>query len=206
MTAAQGSQNSAYYVGKVVKAVAARYDAKMTEPPKRYTEDTLIADMLSAHKFATSEQERAILRETEGLGTSRTRASTIEGLINGGFLISKKKKKLYELQSSDLARTTMAHLPDILTSVATTAKWEVAFKMIERGATTTGQVRQALRTNLDYIVQAAKSTGSIKMPGSQAAPAGTRFSGSQPKAAQPAPVAKSPAPGAAGKGVSSWFR
>lgn len=230
MSNTQGQAQSAYFVGKIVKAVSARYDSKMTEPPKRYTEDTLIADMLAAHKFAGNEQERQILKETEGLGTSRTRAATIEGLIKGGFLVSKKKKKLYELQSTEIARMTTAHLPELLTSVATTAKWEVAFKMIERGTAQSAQVKQSLKTNLDFIVKTARETGAIKVPGgapggagASAAPkrfpaakptpatASARFAqvsqASQPKAAPAAPTAagKGPVTGS-GKGISSWFR
>lgn len=162
---AAGKQSGGHYVGQVVKAVAARYESKMTEPPKRYTEDTLIADMLAAHKFASNEQDRAILKETEGLGTSRTRAATIEGLIQAGLLVSRKKKKLFELTSTEVARRMMSHLPDVLTSVATTAKWEVAFKMIERGQTQPEKVRAALAANLDHIVDVAKATGSLKMSG-----------------------------------------
>ena len=71
--------NSSHYVGQVVKAVAARCESRMTEAPPRYTQDTLVADMLAAHKFAKTEQEKVILRETEGLGTSRTREPTITG-------------------------------------------------------------------------------------------------------------------------------
>lgn len=205
---------SPYYVGQVVKAVAARYEKAMTEPPKRYTEDTLIADMLAAHKFAASEQERAILKETEGLGTSRTRAATIEGLIKGGFLVSTKKQKLYELKSSEMSRVTIARLPEVLTSVATTAKWEVAFKMIERGAATTDQVRQALKANLDHIVRVAKDTGRIDVSGGSGATS-PRFNRMAPPpkkaAAKTAPVVANPSPakkaaGGASKGASSWFR
>lgn len=224
------SKPGGHYVGKIVKAVAARYDAKMTEPPPRYREDTLIADMLAAHKFAGSEQERAILKETEGLGTSRTRASTIEGLIQSGLLVSKKKKKLYEITSSDVARSMMAHLPQVLTSVATTAKWEVAFKMIERGTTTPVQVRQALASNLQHIVEIAKGTSLKMAPARQAtskAGAPGRFqvgaaksspaaasafvakTQTQPEVARPAARSAPAEPAAAKKpasGVSSWFR
>lgn len=205
---------SPYYVGQVVKAVAARYEKAMTEPPKRYTEDSLIADMLAAHKFAVNEQERAILKETEGLGTSRTRAATIESLIKGGFLISTKKKKLYELKSSEMSRVTISRLPDVLTSVATTAKWEVAFKMIERGSATPDQVRLALKTNLDHIVRVAKETGRIDVSGGSGAtsarfarmapPSQKTAAKTPPAAAKPLPVKKA-ATGAA-KGASSWFR
>ncbi len=230
-----GVEKQGYFVGKVVKAVTARYETKMTEPPRRYTEDALIADMLSAHKFADTPQDQAILKETEGLGTSRTRAATIEGLIQGGFLISRKKRKLFEITSSDVARMTLANLPPVLTGVATTAKWEVAFKMIEKGQATPAQVRQALKNNLDFIVKTAKDTGRINLPGVErkdsvkASPAGqpasTRFSsmGAQPSAGAQksfsggaSGVASAPSSagnskgassaGAAGKSGSGWFR
>ena len=207
-----------YFVGKIVKAASARFDAKMTEPPKRYTEDALIADMLSAHKFAKSDADKVILKETEGLGTSRTRAPTIEGLIKGGFLVSKKKRKLHEITSTEVARMILANLPDVLTGVATTAKWEVAFKMIEKGQVKPEQVRQALKENLDFIVETARSQGSIRLPGVSAAAKGAspsaRFSGVKtspaktPGAASSSAAKAPPSGGKSGSsgGRSSWFR
>lgn len=154
-----------HYVGKVVKAVSARLEEKVTEPPPRYTEDSLMKDMVAAHKFAKSDQERSVLRETEGLGTARTREPTITAHIRKQMLVSKKKGKRYELTSSPMARATIDALPEMLTGVATTAKWEVAFKMIERGQATNAQLRGHLRSNLVHLMEIAKSSkGKVNLP------------------------------------------
>lgn len=122
-----------FQVGQVVHAAAARYESKVTTPPPPYTEDSLLDAMLTAYKFATSEEDRAILKSTEGLGTSRTRIATITNLISRGLLLSVKKGKKHELHASDMARSLVKALPPHLTNVAMTAKWEIAFDMIEKG-------------------------------------------------------------------------
>ena len=192
--------NSSHYVGQVVKAVAARCESRMTEAPPRYTQDTLVADMLAAHKFAKTEQEKVILRETEGLGTSRTREPTITGLIRRGFFESKKRGKRHEVVSTDMAKVTISALPEILTGVATTARWEVAFKMIEQGTATPEKVRGHLKANLDHIVGIAKgSIGQIKMPiGNSVA---NKASSGNSKAA----VGVKPAVKTIGGAVKKWF-
>lgn len=153
---------SAYRVGQVVNAVSARYEAKKTQPPERYTQASLIDDMLNAHKFAKSDAERKVLRETEGLGTSRTRESTITSLINRGYLTSVRRGKRHELVSQAMARQIALNVPDYLSSVATTAKWEVAFAMIERGQVEPDAVIKKVHEMLHGLVadaRAKKGTG-----------------------------------------------
>lgn len=198
-----------HFVGKVVRAVSAKCEAKMTEPPERYTQDSLVSDMLSAHKFAKNEQERAVLKETEGLGTSRTREPTITDLIRRGFLDSKKKGKRHEVISSDLARKTIDGLPDVLTGVGTTARWEAAFKLVERGKATPAQIREHLKANLDHIVGIAKSSkGKMEI----SAPAQKSFTQARSTPKAPSVPGKSPSDsgGAAKKtsvvgGIKKWF-
>lgn len=197
------SEQSKHYVGQVVNAVSARCEANMTQPPARYTQDTLVADMLAAHKFAKNDSERAVLRETEGLGTSRTREPTITGLIRRGFLTSQKKGKRHEVISTQMAGATIDALPEILTGVATTAKWEVAFKMIEQGTATPEKVRQLLKLNLDHIVGIAKgSVGQVKFPIGNSV--GTlASSGNATKTTSSKTDVKTPV--AAKGGVKKWF-
>ncbi len=146
----------AYRVGQVLTAVSARYEACKTTPPDRYTQASLIDDMLNAHKFAANEGERKVLRETEGLGTSRTREPTITNLINRGFLNSVRKGKKHELISQPMAREVVTNLPDYLSSVATTAKWEVAFGMIEKGQVEPAAVISKVHEMLHGIVDDAR--------------------------------------------------
>lgn len=121
-----------YQVGAVVRAVSCSYESKRTEPPARFTESTLLDEMTAAHKYARSEDERAILREIRGLGTARTRDATIRGLTDRGFLELKRQGRGKSvLVPTELARTVCQNLPALLLSVAITATWEFAFKRIE---------------------------------------------------------------------------
>jgi len=154
---------SAYEVGQIVRAVSARYETKKTEPPPRYSQDTLVDDMLAAHKFAKTAQDREILRTVEGLGTSRTRLSIVDGAVRRGFLLSTKKGKRHELRSSDMARAMCDAFPAILKDVAMTAKWEIAFSMIERGEVGISQVIDRAYVFVAQVVELAKSQrGTIK--------------------------------------------
>jgi DNA topoisomerase IA len=151
------SDNNTHYVGKIVSAVSAKFDEKFTEPPARYTEDSLMADMLAAHKFAKTDADREILKEV-GLGTARTREPAITGQIKKEMLIRRKKGKKYEITSSDAAKTLVGALPESLISVTTTAKWELVFKMVERGETTPDKVRVYLKKSLTDLMKIAQES------------------------------------------------
>ena len=51
-----------------------------TKPPDRYTDKTLLDAMANAGKFVSSAEQRAILREAEGIGTSATRSDILKKL------------------------------------------------------------------------------------------------------------------------------
>lgn len=163
-------ENGTYSVGKVIGAISATYEKGVTEPPVRYTQGTLIDDMMAAHKFATSDQERSVLKQISGLGTSRTREPTITGLLTRGFLDQKRSHKRMELIPTAHARTVIENMPAMLTSVAMTAKWEMAFRLIEEGRASSSDVEKHLDVALQAIVDDAKSKGSIAIAAT--APAG----------------------------------
>jgi DNA topoisomerase-3 len=177
-------KNGAYQVGQVIGAKACSYEACKTEPPRRYTQSDLIDDMMAAYKFAQNDQERAVLREISGLGTSRTREPTITRMIDRGFLnVVKKGRGRTELVPSDVARAIVQELPPMLTSVAMTARWELAFRLVERGKATDAEVERYLRSALDQIVNEAKQTGSIKLPAQKSKPApANQFASKKPSA------------------------
>lgn len=168
---------SAYQVGQIVHAVSAKYETKKTAPPERYSQDTLLDDMLAAHKFAKSVQDRDILRSVEGLGTSRTRQPMVDGAIRRGFFISTKKGKRHVLESSQMAKVMMASFQPELKDVAQTAKWELAFSMIERGDVNLAQVVDRAYIFVHAVVAYAKEQrGKIKFqsPSASASGAGRR--------------------------------
>lgn len=162
-------KNGTYQVGKVVGVVSARVEGQRTSPPERYTEHSLLEDMTSAHKFSPDASERAVLFEITGLGTSRTRPGIIKGLISRGLLLvesisGRGGKKKGVIVSSQEARMIAKCLPPSLTSVATTAKWELGFRLVEQGKATPQQMQAHLDRALVAIVDDAKRRGKGGVP------------------------------------------
>lgn len=145
-----------YKVGQVVNAAAAELDEGKTTPPSRYTEDTLISDMENASKFAKTTEERAQLRQTEGIGTARTRGATLAGLIRRKLLISKKSGRRHELISSPTARQMVSKLPPWLKDVSTTARWEMVLGDIESGEVDPKDAIAQQVETVELIVERAK--------------------------------------------------
>lgn len=89
--------------------------------------------------------------ERKGLGTSATRAATLEKLVSTGFVQRKKK----QLLPTDKGVNLIAVLPDVIKSPALTAEWESMLKQVERGEMTAdafmegiaGLIRDLIRQN-----------------------------------------------------------
>ena len=127
------------------KAAATVREGK-TSPPKHYTEDSLLAAMETAGAEDMPEDA-----ERKGLGTSATRAATLEKLVSTGFVQRKKK----QLLPTDKGVNLIAVLPDVIKSPALTAEWESMLKQVERGEMTAdafmegiaGLIRDLIRQN-----------------------------------------------------------
>lgn len=115
-------------IGQIVGPVVATIREGQTTPPKRYTEDTLLAAMEAAGaKDAPEDAER------KGLGTSATRAATLEKLVDVGFVVRKGEQKAKTLYPNEKAAALIAVLPENLRSPMMTAQWEQRLKRIEHG-------------------------------------------------------------------------
>lgn len=115
-------------IGQTVGPVVATIREGQTTPPKRYTEDTLLAAMETAGaKDAPEDAER------KGLGTPATRAGTLEKLVNVGFVVRRGEQKAKSLYPTEKAAALIAVLPENLRSPMMTAQWEQRLKRIEHG-------------------------------------------------------------------------
>jgi DNA topoisomerase III len=104
---------------------------KETEPPKRYTEATLLSDMKNAGKFLDQEEDIKLLKQVEGIGTPATRAEIIETLVKRGFIEKKKNQVI----STSLGRELIGMMPEefSLYNVSLTAFFETMLLQIEKG-------------------------------------------------------------------------
>ena len=114
-----------------------------TQPPKPYTEDTLLSAMENAGKEDTPEDA-----ERKGLGTPATRAAIIEKLVAAGF-VERKGKNLIPTKAGINLVTV---LPEPLTSPMLTAEWEQKLTEIAKGSTDPDTFMDGIRTMVQEIV------------------------------------------------------
>ena len=98
-----------------------------TSPPKHFTEDLLLHAMETASADSMPESV-----ERQGIGTPATRASTIEKLVQKGFLERKGNKKTKVLLPTDKGKALITVMPEEIQSPEMTADWETKLLRIER--------------------------------------------------------------------------
>jgi len=102
---------------------------KWTQPPKPYTEATLLRAMETAGKQCEDEELRDAMKEN-GIGRPSTRAAIIETLYKRRY-IRKEKKNLVATQTG-IDVIQVIH-EELLKSPELTGQWERKLRMIERG-------------------------------------------------------------------------
>ncbi|WP_136681229.1 DNA topoisomerase III [Neptunomonas sp. XY-337] len=103
---------------------------RKTEPPKHFTEATLLQAMTGIAKFVADKELKKILKETDGLGTEATRAGIIETLLKRKLLTRAGKL----IKSTAAGRGLIHALPSESTYPDMTAHWEHQLhSMAERG-------------------------------------------------------------------------
>ena len=110
--------------GQVFRELTPKVVEGFTQPPKSFTEDTLLKYMETA---GASEMDDDV--ERKGLGTSATRADIIEKLVKDGF-VRRVNKKL--LPTDDGVRLITV-LPDVVKSPQMTADWENDLVLVSKG-------------------------------------------------------------------------
>ncbi|WP_337873966.1 DNA topoisomerase III [Exiguobacterium sp.] len=141
-------------IGEELKEKKIEVLSKQTEPPKRYTEGSLIMAMKVAGKQLDDEELIHIMKEVEGLGTEATRANIIDGLKKRGYVQLQKK----ELVPTDKGRLLIDVLGDsILASPVMTAKWEKRLHEIGQASASAAEfIEQAKKMSI-HLVEEAKS-------------------------------------------------
>ncbi|MBQ8530666.1 MAG: DNA topoisomerase 3 [Parabacteroides sp.] len=102
---------------------------KWTQPPKPYTEATLLRAMETAGKLVDNDELRDALKEN-GIGRPSTRAAIIETLFKRNY-IRKERKNLYPTATGIELIGTIHE--ELLKSAELTGLWEKKLRQIERG-------------------------------------------------------------------------
>lgn len=121
---------------------------KQTQPPKYYTEGSLLRAMEGAGKMVDDEELREAMKEN-GIGRPSTRAAIIETLFKRGYMVRSGKS----LRATDAGIALIATInEELLKSAKLTGLWESKLRKIERGLYSAHEFVDELKTLIAEIV------------------------------------------------------
>ncbi|PME25496.1 DNA topoisomerase III [Vibrio sp. 10N.286.55.E10] len=129
---------------------------KKTEPPKHFTEATLLQAMTGIARFVANKDLKAILKETDGLGTEATRAGILDTLFKRQLLTRQGKS----IHSSPAGRGLIHALPEDSTFPDMTAHWEHQLQGMAERNQAYQPFMQALESKIDGLMGKVK-TGEV---------------------------------------------
>ena len=125
---------------------------RWTQPPKLYTEATLLRAMETAGKMVASEELRDALKEN-GIGRPSTRAAIIETLFKRGYMRKERKNLIPTDRGVELISLIDNEL---LKSAELTGLWEKRLREIERQSYSPAQFIEELKQMVVDLVSDVK--------------------------------------------------
>lgn len=122
---------------------------KWTQPPKPYTEATLLRAMETAGKFIDNDELRDAMKEN-GIGRPSTRAAIIETLFKRKYIRKERKNLIATPTGVELIGLIRE---DLLKSPELTGIWEKKLRDIEHKTYDAGQFLNELKVQISDIVK-----------------------------------------------------
>ena len=119
-----------------------------TNPPRHFTEDTLLQAMETASADEFPEEV-----ERKGIGTSATRAATIEKLVQKGFVERRGDKKTKFLCATQKGTALITVMPEQIQSPSMTADWEEKLLRIEKGEYSSESFMEEITGMIESLVK-----------------------------------------------------
>ena len=130
--------------GMTIAVEQTRVSEHFTQPPKHYTEDSLLSAMERAGNEDMSDDV-----ERKGLGTPATRADIIEKLVKDGFVKREKKQMIPTEDGMKL----ITILPDVVKSPKLTADWENELTLVSKGEVAAEQFMTGIEAMVTDLVK-----------------------------------------------------
>lgn len=133
---------------------------KETQPPRRYTQDSLFADMGSIAKYVKDPEIKRILLEKDkekkgengSIGTVATRAMIIKRLIDVGYAEERTDKKKAYLISTKKGRAFYHMLPENIKGPDITAKWWLIQEEIKAGKASPETLAKSVLSEVQKVI------------------------------------------------------
>ena len=130
--------------GMTIAVEQTRVSEHFTQPPKHYTEDSLLSAMERAGAEDMGDEV-----ERKGLGTPATRADIIEKLVKDGFVKREKKQMIPTEDGMKL----ITILPDVVKSPKLTADWENELTLVSKGEVAAEQFMSGIEVMVTDLVK-----------------------------------------------------
>lgn len=143
-----------------------KMDKKMTTPPGRFTQATLVNAMEQAARYVEDAEMAAVLKDEKrkGIGTGATRAKIIEGLFSKGYLIEKKKT----VYPTEKAMQLFQVMPEsTLTSPVSTAEMEMALDEVSAGTLSRKEYMEKIDETIVEIIDSIKTAKTLTIHNGQ---------------------------------------
>ncbi|RLV58856.1 hypothetical protein D5018_15245 [Parashewanella curva] len=124
---------------------------KQTQPPKHFTDATLLSAMTGINRFVQDPEIKKVLKETDGLGTEATRAGIIELLFKRGFM----KRQGKTILATEAGIGLIKSLPDNVSQPDMTALWESSLEAISRKETRYQDFMLPMQHQLHQLIEIA---------------------------------------------------
>jgi len=134
---------------------------KQTSPPKPFDDASLLAAMTGIARYVGDKALRAVLKETDGLGTEATRAGIIELLFKRGFLVRSGK----QIRASAAGIGLIEGLPERATKPDMTARWEMELDDISQKKTAYQHFMQPLQLSLGTLIEQCQGEQLLSLKG-----------------------------------------
>ncbi|ENM5743011.1 DNA topoisomerase III [Vibrio metoecus] len=139
-------------VGTVLQCREGEIKQRQTEPPRHFTEATLLQAMTGIARFVADKELKKILRNTDGLGTEATRAGILDTLFKRGLLLRDNKL----IKSTPAGRGLIHALPLEATYPDMTAHWEHQLQAIAEKGQAYQPFMQTLQVRLEQLIAQVK--------------------------------------------------
>ncbi len=127
---------------------------KMTQPPKHYTEATILRGMETAGKKVDDDELRELMK-ANGIGRPSTRANIIETLFRRKYAFRQKKLII----ASETGIQLIGQINnDLLKSAELTGQWEKKLREIADGTHGAGQFIQDMKKMVSHLIEEVKNT------------------------------------------------
>ena len=146
--------------GEIVTVEGAAVQGKRTQPPKPFTDASLIAAMCGVAKFVSRPDVKKILTEADGIGTPATRATILETLFERGYAERVKRT----IVSTETGRALVQSLPEVATTPDMTAVWEAAMRAVQGGTQTLDAFLARVGAQIRQLVADGRALGCIAVP------------------------------------------